>query len=423
MSSKTLSRDAFTLVELLVVIAIIGVLVGLLLPAVQAAREAARRMSCSNNFKQLGLAMHNYHSAYKQLPMHGGGTLQGTSRNFDRPSAAANQMRLSMLVGLTPFMEQQAIWETISNPYDNQFATSHIGSFVAPSSTLNNWTRENTSRDFNSMGPATDYAEYDPWVTTIPGLRCPSDPGTGLPSMGRTNYAACVGDSVKDQQWGNRTVTLEISDVDPTKGSSWWGTPRGARAAHRGFFALHQTTRFRDVLDGLANTIAMGEIATDLGDNDARTVFMTVTGVGESAIRQNPSACANAKDAERPQFWDTNKGTVGSSVSAGRGYRWASSYQRFTSMMTILPPNREICAEHTKNHNRDGVYPPSSRHQGGCHILMGDGAVKFITDSIEAGTSTAESIWYSNNPGQGSPYGLWGSLGTRASKEVISEEF
>ena len=68
------SKAGFTLVELLVVIAIIGILVGLLLPAVQAAREAARRMSCSNNFKQIGLAIHNYHSAYKQLPIHGAGT-------------------------------------------------------------------------------------------------------------------------------------------------------------------------------------------------------------------------------------------------------------------------------------------------------------------------------------------------------------
>ena len=118
-------RAAFTLVELLVVIAIIGVLVGLLLPAVQAAREAARRMSCSNNFKQIGLGIHNYHDAFKKLPIHGTGTHAG---NFSAPapaedtywqtSAVTNHKRLSMLVGITPFVEQQAIWEIISNPND-----------------------------------------------------------------------------------------------------------------------------------------------------------------------------------------------------------------------------------------------------------------------------------------------------------------
>ena len=117
MSRSRYSRLGFTLVELLVVIAIIGVLVGLLLPAVQAAREAARRMSCSNNFKQIGLAIHNYHSAYKQIPtQHGGTGLRVGANSWWEGSATTNHEELSAFVGLTPFMEQQALWEKISNP-------------------------------------------------------------------------------------------------------------------------------------------------------------------------------------------------------------------------------------------------------------------------------------------------------------------
>ncbi len=116
-------RSGFTLVELLVVIAIIGVLVGLLLPAVQAAREAARRMSCSNNFKQIGLGIHNYHSAFKQLPNQGTGThvseaLGGRDVWDTNPGREiSSNMRLSYMVGILPFVEQQALWEMISNPH------------------------------------------------------------------------------------------------------------------------------------------------------------------------------------------------------------------------------------------------------------------------------------------------------------------
>lgn len=113
MKNRSPQRSGFTLVELLVVIAIIGILVGLLLPAVQAAREAARRMSCSNNFKQIGLALHNYHSAYKNLPMNSGGTYENP-----RGGDFHNRFNLSWLVGILPFIEQQGLWDQISNPFN-----------------------------------------------------------------------------------------------------------------------------------------------------------------------------------------------------------------------------------------------------------------------------------------------------------------
>ncbi len=404
MSSK--SRFAFTLVELLVVIAIIGVLVGLLLPAVQAAREAARRMSCSNNFKQIGLGFHNYHSAYNQLPRQQGGTyrLNGAGAVPITPIAASagggnNAGRISVLVGVLPFIEQQAIWEQISNPLE---ASNSAGLYFAP------------------MGPdptmsISDHQmfQYDPWLTELPTYRCPSDPGRGLPAAARTNYAACLGDAWVNIFQGYRRVDGADNATDA----------QNSNANHRGIFVHRRDMGFRDILDGLSNTIMAGEINTHLGDNHITTQY---DGIASGVVRQNPGRCYEGIDATRPQFWGSGSFAALGSIESQRGYKWASGFPSDTGFCTVLPPNGPVCAMDNgaiPGPFRQGTHTASSRHQGGVHVLMGDGAVKFITDSIEAGDRASGVVWHNGNgaqsPGSVSPFGIWGALGTRASRETL----
>ncbi|TWU55522.1 DUF1559 domain-containing protein [Rubripirellula reticaptiva] len=400
-------RKAFTLVELLVVIAIIGVLVGLLLPAVQAAREAARRMSCSNNFKQIGLALHNYHSAYNQAPRHAGGT-HGPSRREFAPGWTAGQM--SALVGLLPFFEQQSTWEQVANPYQVPAGQPGAGNIYSPMGPY-------PGRVFSRL-VASDAGPYDPWESDIPTLRCPSDPGVGLPAMGRTNYGVSLGDSADStaaQLRGNTTGNIVSSAAAQT-----------SNASNRGFFKVQLDSKFRDVTDGLSNTFAMGELVTDIGDGDKRTAGVD----GTINIRAPGGAlgCQSFVNIERPLFWNATV-TLQGAIDNRRGYRWAWSLPLHSGVFTILPPNRELCFDSFAG--SDAICPPSSRHPGGAHMLMGDGAVKFFTDSVEAGNPSGRAMVSTKaantDPlsvaGAASPFGLWGSLGTRASREVISEQF
>ncbi|SMP46701.1 prepilin-type N-terminal cleavage/methylation domain-containing protein/prepilin-type processing-associated H-X9-DG domain-containing protein [Neorhodopirellula lusitana] len=414
MKSCLKGRPGFTLVELLVVIAIIGVLVGLLLPAVQAAREAARRMSCSNNFKQIGLGLHNYHSAFKQLPKQMGGTAQGSRSSHGAAGGAEPQgdsrLEASWLVGLTPFIEGQALWEQISNPYE---ATGNWGTTT-----------------MNPMGPhpmrviawQNGYF-YAPMMTTIPTLRCPSDPGRGLPGQGRTNYAASLGDAMLESAEG---AYDSFGDVKIVGANPITYMPERVRASCRGMFIPREDMQFRDVLDGLSNTIMAGEIVTDLGDRDVRSTHVGVN-TGARPL-QNPNICDAGRDPERPQFWsDTLPANLTESTDAEdvRGVKWFWGRPFYTGMYTMGAPNSEICA-HTQHDTQFGNYPPSSRHQGGCHVLMGDGAVRFVTDSIEAGDQSQSNVFSGASgaaaPGNKSPYGLWGALGTRGSREVIDKD-
>jgi hypothetical protein len=207
---------------------------------------------------------------------------------------------------------------------------------------------------------------------------------------------------------------------------------------------VHKETKFRDITDGLTNTIVAGEIATNQGDRDIRTQPGVTRVGGEAGIFNNPSWAQdnNMMDPQNPTFWDPsivncNGGSpcVQNNQGEGmRGFRWAVAEGVYSSMSTILPPNREVIMANSIN--GEGVMPPSSFHQGGCHILMGDGAVIFMTDSVEAGDSHSSTIYYINGPrnsatvsgnpqlqpGAKSPFGLWGALGTKAGKETIEEQ-
>jgi prepilin-type N-terminal cleavage/methylation domain-containing protein len=394
-------RSAFTLVELLVVIAIIGILVGLLLPAVQAAREAARRMSCSNNFKQIGLAVHNYHSAFKRLPMHGTGT-PNRGGNPDGPSTAtapgaSSRLEISWLVPLLPYVEQQGLWEDISNPLRDPVSGA----------------------TFPPMGPGPRrwlaqhaVTRYEPWLTEIPGYRCPSDPGNGLPGQGRTNYVCSIGDSANQINGSFNDAGVETTASAVAK-----------RASCRGVFVPRDKMAFRDIIDGLSNTICAGEIATDLGDNDVRTRGALST-TGNVRAAGGNLTCDVHVDPDRPSFWSPTATFAllqggGTEDEQRRGLKWAMSRSIWGKMTTITPPNSKLCMD-TNNFNT-AILPPSSRHTGGCHVLMSDGAVTFVTDSIEAGdiTSAHVGVGAAYLPaGSKSPFGLWGALGTRASRET-----
>jgi prepilin-type N-terminal cleavage/methylation domain-containing protein/prepilin-type processing-associated H-X9-DG protein len=363
----------FTLVELLVVIAIIGVMVGLLLPAVQAAREAARRMQCGNNMKQLGLGLHNYHAAYDTFPAGWDGT-GPNGRN-------GNQV----LIGILPFIEQQALWEQISNPYGLQLDG------VTPQ-----------TPPFPAMGnnPETDSPNYRPWATQVSTYRCPSDP-IQLGGAGQTNYGNCYGDAI-------RSIGRERS-----------GPGTNGDSHQRGVFARWTRFKFRDILDGTANTVAMAEIGVA---NEARGIQGYSFPANDSSgdFRHpvhRPIACMNeARDSANPSLY-----AAGALIARGR--RWAFGHVIYAGVTTVLPPNAPSC--HRAGDALDMAGSAGSYHQGGAHALMADGAVRFITDSIDTRNLNSPPVHGSLGlpAGSPSPYGLWGALGTRASKEVIDKEF
>lgn len=198
------SRQAFTLVELLVVIAIIGVLVGLLLPAVQAAREAARRMDCSNRVKQIGLAMHNYESTHKTFPA---GNL-GFSSAKDCTSGG-NKGGASWTVLILPFLEQSALYDS--------FDTGEL--FTSTS---------------NLPG---DSQNHELFLLPNASYQCPSDPGS-RPGSNNTSYYGVQG-----------------GGPDPVCSSQ----SAGRMFYDNGMLFVNSRMGFRDMTDGSTSVFVVGE--------------------------------------------------------------------------------------------------------------------------------------------------------------------
>jgi prepilin-type N-terminal cleavage/methylation domain-containing protein/prepilin-type processing-associated H-X9-DG protein len=224
MNQHRLGKSGFTLVELLVVIAIIGVMVGLLLPAVQAAREAARRMSCSNNMKQIGLAMHNYHDSLKSFPM---AYIHDPADNF-RESFGWSAM-------LLPFLEQTALFEQLG---------VNKGSFynqLMPGNTPANAAVLNAAR------------------TPVAGFMCPSDTGFNAPGLVVNNRSFDLGLGFA----ANGLTTAAQCRVAVSNYPGVQGHRNvQAHTANTGIFFGGSRIGFRDIVDGTSNTFAVGERET-----------------------------------------------------------------------------------------------------------------------------------------------------------------
>jgi prepilin-type N-terminal cleavage/methylation domain-containing protein/prepilin-type processing-associated H-X9-DG protein len=345
------NRHAFTLIELLVVIAIIGVLIALLLPAVQKVREAANRTSCKNNLKQLGLALHNYESARKKFPP---AVASGDNAPPPFVGLPAYFFSWSALAQLNPYLEQ-------TNIYNAMDLTQPI--FVPPAFTIS---------------PTNQFAVQQIVKTFL----CPSDKqepvsvAYGEPVIGPTNYAVCVG-----------------------TGTTQGGPPFGSQWGADGMFQAKNSMRIANIKDGLSHTAAMSE--SSLGDGqenafgpipgDPQLVY-AYTGFGTPL---NDTNCANAS------LWN---------VENRRGFMWASGEMRCASYNHYYTPNSPTydCITNDLNPG-EGIYSAigfraaRSWHPGGVNVLLGDGSVQFITNSIELAT--------------------WRALSTRAGGEIINDDF
>ncbi len=361
-------RRAFTLIELLVVIAIIGVLIGLLLPAVQAAREAARRAQCTNNLKQITLAIINYTETYGATPLH--------EFRYQGDAGVPGSGCKSWYCGILPFAEQMPLYNALNFSYTTEYAEISPG--VGPSATV--------------------------FHTTVSTFLCPSDGVTNnnVPGIGCFNYVAnsghprnilLPGDSPNGGNFPPLTGIVSTAKMYPGQ----------IFCSSGGNTTADTTVKFAAITDGLSNTAAVSESLMNDGQGNSpdprRNLNYTNAGLTDQvdvsvlAVVQDGLAAGNVQNW---QPWSYYK---------GQGWGYTDAWERHL-YSHVFPPNGPSINTYNTDTFRclegDSSMNPTSLHPGGVNLSMMDGSVRFLKNSI-------------NLP-------AWWALGTKGRGELVSSD-
>lgn len=347
-------RRGFTLVELLVVIAIIGVLVGLLLPAVQAAREAARRMQCANNLKQLGLGVLNYESAIGALPL----TTTGPSRTSPQLGSGF----ASWLAMILPQIEQGPLYNSID-----------FSRALADDKNFSN------SGDYTELTISQSHPNARAVATSVSTFLCPSDSAEQTTTLGSArpapgSYAGNLGWVRGASGADGTTSPIRVANgampiVNPAQPDSW----------------QIAKIKLRDFTDGTSSTALVAERLI----NDAVKVNGTFGDTMQGSLKTATSSfCAGGGSSNRPlRDWVTFCNGVsvpdpGYSLPHGRS--WISGWTLAANLyMHVMPINARNCHIYGGEDDGTNIVTASSNHVGGAQLCFVDGHVQFVSQNID----------------------------------------